>query len=202
MAERKNPFGPTFEEIDRESIRKYNERIKAMGEREKLLERQYTWRGNKLPPMNIEPFATDRLRMDGMTDADRALRRQWLADQKLAPNEPRFVPELFPRNPIRRIYAAPWNALFNALKPMLGPKMSASGRYWVPRLTFAAVLSWAAYYNLIYCPRDWDHRHGFHMYRNRPKILPGDAEWPNAPVKSGADFADCGFSKREAFKEL
>lgn len=119
MAERKNPLGPTYEEIDAEAIKKFNERQKANLERDAKLNRQYEWRGSKVQPMRIEPFPYERQRMDGMTDADRALRKQWLQDQHLAPNEPRYVPELYPKNPIRRLLGAPWDIFFKAVRPVI-----------------------------------------------------------------------------------
>lgn len=111
----------TIAEIDNAAIEKFNRQLQESMDREAKLFRQYEWRGNKLPPFSIEhmPHERQRLSGDGMTAEDRALRRQWLQDQELSPKEPRFVPELYARNPIRRMFAAPWNALFNALRPVL-----------------------------------------------------------------------------------
>jgi len=111
----------TFEEKDIEAIMEYNRKLEEQQLREKKLLRHYDWRGNKLPPICIEPMQHERERLAGagMTPEDRALRRQWLKDQELSPNEPLYIPEVFPQNPIRRFYATPWNALFKALKPIL-----------------------------------------------------------------------------------
>jgi NADH dehydrogenase (ubiquinone) 1 beta subcomplex subunit 6 len=83
----------------------------------------------KNPPTNIYPgaypiagrMASERERLVGMTDAERAWRAQWLKDQHLAPNEPRVVPELIKEhtNAIRRIYRFPLDTLFRALAPAL-----------------------------------------------------------------------------------
>lgn len=63
----------------------------------------------------------ERERLAGMTDKERAWRRQWIRDQHLAPDEPRFVPEMHKElyNPIRRAYWKPLDAIFKALEPVL-----------------------------------------------------------------------------------
>lgn len=78
-------------------------------------------RGSKFPPFSIEhmPHERQRLAGAGMTDADRALRRQWLKDQELSPNEPREIPELKPKNIVKRIYGKPWDIFFGALRPVV-----------------------------------------------------------------------------------
>lgn len=75
---------------------------------------------SKYPPMLIEPFPHERQRLPfQMTAEDRALRHQWLRDQHLTPNEPRYVPELRPRNFFRRTFGLPWDALTKALAPSI-----------------------------------------------------------------------------------
>lgn len=72
--------------------------------------------------MNIGTrFVSERERCVGMTDADRAWRRQYLLDQELAANEPKFVPELWneTHNPIKRFYRAPLDKTFAMLQPVL-----------------------------------------------------------------------------------
>lgn len=63
----------------------------------------------------------ERLAGSGMTDEERAWRAKFLKDQRLAPNEPRIVPEIYAElnNPIRRFYKAPLNKLYEALIPTL-----------------------------------------------------------------------------------
>jgi len=111
----------TFAELDAEAIEEFNRKLEQQTLREKKLLRQYEWRGSKLPPFCIEPMPHERERLDGagMTAEDRALRRQWLKDQELSPNEPVFVPGLVQKNPFRRFYGAPWDTLFNKLGPYL-----------------------------------------------------------------------------------
>ena len=62
-------------------------------------------------------MVSERERLLGMTDAERAWRAQWLKDQVLAPDEP-VVPKGYYEeryNVIRRFYRAPLNAFEKAL---------------------------------------------------------------------------------------
>ena len=113
--------GKSPAQLDVEAIAKFNRLLKRDVEREARLTRQFQWRGNKLPPFAIEPLPSERQRLanGGMTPEERALRKQWVMDQKLAPNEPVYVKELYPKNVIRRTLAAPWDFLFSALRPIV-----------------------------------------------------------------------------------
>lgn len=110
----------TIAELDKESIEKFNKELKHTLDREERMIRHQLWRGSHLPPFNIEhmPYERERLHVT-MTDEDRMLRKQWLDDQNLAANEPRFIPELYPKNIFRRTFAKPWDALFQGLTPIL-----------------------------------------------------------------------------------
>ena len=116
-----NMAGKSPAQLDQEAIEKFNRNLKRDVEREARLTRQYFWRGNKLPPFGIEPLPYERQRLanGGMTPEERALRKQWVMDQHLAPNEPVYVKELYPKNAIRRLLAAPWDIIFGALKPLM-----------------------------------------------------------------------------------
>ena len=110
----------TIAQLDKEAIEKFNQGLKQTLDREEKMIRHQIWRGSKLPPFSIEHMPHERERLHvPMTDEDRRLRKQWLDDQKLAPNEPRFIPELYPQNIFRRAFAKPWDITFNALKPIL-----------------------------------------------------------------------------------
>lgn len=63
----------------------------------------------------------ERERCIGMTPEERAWRAQWLKDQQLTAREPVYVKEYHDaiRNPIRRMYQAPLNALWRALTPIM-----------------------------------------------------------------------------------
>lgn len=73
-------------------------------------------------PMTIAGrMVRERERCIGMTAEERAWRAQWLKDQQLTAREPVYVKEYHDaiRNPIRRFYQAPLNALWKALTPIM-----------------------------------------------------------------------------------
>ena len=120
MASKTSDDDKTLAQIDNEALIKFNEKLKQQLEREKKMIRHIEWRGNKLPPFSIEPMAHERQRLEKpMTAEDRRLRKQWLDDQVLAPHEPVYIPELYPKNPIRRFLAKPWDVAFGALQPVI-----------------------------------------------------------------------------------
>lgn len=67
-------------------------------------------------------YVSERERLAGMTDEERAFRKQWLKDQELAPNEPRYVHELYKEqfNIFRRAYRFPLDTFGKALEPFVG----------------------------------------------------------------------------------
>lgn len=88
--------------------------------REELLKEMRIKRGGKYYPFSIEHLPTERDRLvNPMTDADRVLRKQWLADQKLSPREPVFVPEWNRKNIFRRVYHGFFDSVTNIFKPVL-----------------------------------------------------------------------------------
>jgi len=189
--------GKTIAQIDNEAIERYNKLMEENMDREARLVRHREWRGNKLPPFSIEhmPLERQRLSGTGMTAEDRVLRRQWLKDQELSHNEPRFIAELYPRNPIRRIYGKPWDVIFTALKPIIGERRAAAGRYFVPRVALAVTFLYATYYHMKYNPQSWSSKHGWNIYSNKPTLLP---EGVTYELKKDDDFYDRGFKERKA----
>lgn len=103
----------------------------------------------------VKPFSiagryiNERERLNGMTDAERAFRNQWLKDQILHESEPRFVPELYKAtcNPIRRFYRFPLDQLLKTLTPMLGYHKAFHVRYW----TGKALMTVGATYISTFC---------------------------------------------------
>lgn len=89
-------------------------------------------------PMSITGrMVRERERLLGMSPEERAWRAQWLKDQHLSPNEPKYVPEYWKEryNPIRRAYRAPLNMVQNVLTPVivgfLRDHRSPAGRCYV-----------------------------------------------------------------------
>jgi NADH dehydrogenase (ubiquinone) 1 beta subcomplex subunit 6 len=82
----------------------------------------------------VKPFSLqgrlvrERERLHGMSDAERNWRRQWLKDQELSPNEPRYVPEYYKEryNVIRRAYKMPLDLAFKPLAPLLVREINTS----------------------------------------------------------------------------
>jgi len=186
----------TIAQIDAEAIAKYNKNLEISLEREARLNRQYEWRGNKIAPFNIEHMPFERQRLDGagMTAEDRALRRQWLNDQELAPHEPVYIPELYPRNPFRRLLGKPWDGIFGALKPIVGQSNAASGRFFVPKIAMAVGVLYAFYYHMKYNPNEWVDKAGWYIHSTKPTLVADGAE---QPMKTDTDFNDRGFKHRK-----
>ena len=111
----------SFAELDIEAVERYNRILAEQHKRIKLMERHNEWRGNKIPPFNIQPMPHERQRLaTPMTAEDRFLRKQWIQDQKLGPGEPKFIPELHQVNIFRRLYRMPLDWLwFKILEPKI-----------------------------------------------------------------------------------
>ena len=70
---------------------------------------------------NIQPFKYERARLPfRMTNEERLWRKQWLQDQVLAADEPKYVPNLdkLHKNPIRYRWMVFWDSVFNRLRPV------------------------------------------------------------------------------------
>jgi len=186
----------TIAQIDGEAIDKFNKSLQISLEREARLHRHYEWRGNKIAPFNIEPLPLERQRLHGagMTDEDRALRRQWLKDQELAPHEPVFIPELYPRNPIRRILGKPWDGIFGVLKPIVGENRAAAGRFFIPKIVMGITVLYAFYYHMKFNPNQWTDKAGWHIHSTKPTLVTDGSE---EPMKTDTDFSDRGFKNRK-----
>lgn len=74
-------------------------------------------------PMPIAGRTThERERLLGMTMDERAWREKWCKDQELAPEEPKYLPELDAKltNPIQKLYKTSLNWLFyTKLQPII-----------------------------------------------------------------------------------
>ena len=76
---------------------------------------------------NLEPFKYERSRLPfRMTNEDRLWRKQWLQDQTLAVDEPKYIPNLdkIHKNPFRYRWMVFWDNVFNKIRPVLVRTMS------------------------------------------------------------------------------
>ncbi|KAK5645007.1 hypothetical protein RI129_006307 [Pyrocoelia pectoralis] len=142
-------------------------------------------------------FIRERERLIGMSDEERAWRKQWLKDQILSPNEPRHVPEMykFQYNIFRRAYKAPLNILQNMLEPMIGKKAHAI-RFMTGKIFLIYLAGIGLFYNLKYNQNDWTRLGGFRILQSRPAVLPGDPAYPQESTRcKPSDYASRGFDK-------
>ncbi|KAJ4450492.1 hypothetical protein ANN_01919 [Periplaneta americana] len=106
----------------------------------------------------VKPFsiqgrlARERERVMGMTNEERAWRRQWVKDQELSPNEPRHVPEYFKEryNPIRRAYRMPLDMAFKPLMPVLGERRTNIIRWFTGKFLMIGFAIYAGAYYFKY----------------------------------------------------
>ncbi|KAM3967823.1 NADH dehydrogenase (ubiquinone) B17 subunit [Aphomia sociella] len=140
--------------------------------------------------------ASERERCLGMTDAERAWRKQWLKDQVLAPNEPVHVEEYWRErtNPIRRFYRKPLDSLFTTLTPVLGQERAINYRYITGKLGLLALGVLSIHYYFKYQGNDWTKKGGWKVLRTKPTVLPGQPGFPFKSERSkDSDYNDRNF---------
>lgn len=150
-------------------------------------------------PMPIAGRLTsERERLLGMTDEERAFRRQFLKDQILSPNEPRKVPEMYKilYNPIRRFYRWPLDKLEATLEPVLGATKAQFSRFLLGIGALAvATIYWFAYY-AKYNSNDWTRKSGWRKKESRLAVDLGDKEFPKVSDHTQrSDYATKEFKK-------
>ncbi|RZB54421.1 NDUF B6 domain containing protein [Asbolus verrucosus] len=148
-------------------------------------------------PMSISGrFNNDRERLLGMTDEERAFRKQWLKDQHLAPNEPRPVPEMYKAlyNPIRRAYRFPLDQLAKILTPVLGEQRAIKIRYFTGKFLLGiATAYWFTYY-FKYNANDWTRYGGWRVLKSREAVFEGDPGYPRLSDRTKpSDYGTRGF---------
>lgn len=156
-------------------------------------------------PLSIRGlFEDERMRLsEEFTDEERRLRKQWLQDQKLSPNEPRPVSEEWiklTRNPIRRALSKPWAFLEAKMIPVFGETFSGHFRYIVPRFIVLTMATYVTWYHLKYNQNDWTSAYGAKVTYPKPIAYPGDKEFPVKPDRfQPNDYDDRGFKSRKVF---
>lgn len=143
-------------------------------------------------------YVNERERLNGMTDAERAFRKQWLKDQILSEHEPRFVPELYKEtyNPIRRFYRWPLDQLYKALTPALGQHRAFHVRFWTGKALMTMSAIYLGYYYFKYNANDWTHKGGWRVITSRKAVDKGHPEYPQVSNrKEPGDYAARGFQQ-------
>lgn len=143
-------------------------------------------------------YVNERERLNGMTDAERAFRKQWLKDQILTHNEPKHVPQLYQElyNPIRRFYRWPLDKVWTILTPSLGNYRAYSIRFWTGKAAMSIAFVYATYYYFKYNQNDWTRKGGWTVYKSRKAVHPGDEGYPKVSDRTKpADYNDRQFSK-------
>ncbi|XP_071057385.1 uncharacterized protein [Onthophagus taurus] len=148
-------------------------------------------------PMDLAGrLARERERLLGMTDAERAFRKQYLKDQELAHGEPKFVPELYREtvNPIRRLYRAPLDAFRVMITPIVGAQRALHIRYFAGKFLMITLFAYGCTYYFKYNGNDWTRPGGWRKVESRIAVFPGDPEFPKVSERTvGADYASRGF---------
>lgn len=150
----------------------------------------------------VKPFSIagrlvrERERLLGMTDEERAWRKQWLKDQELTAREP-VVPKDFYKerfNPIRRFYMAPLNKFENALTGSVGAQRAFTIRYFTGKALMAVTALYCTFYYFKYNSNDWTRKGGWRVIKSRTAVNPGDEGYPKVSDRTqGSDYASRGF---------
>ncbi|XP_019877092.1 uncharacterized protein LOC109604978 [Aethina tumida] len=150
-------------------------------------------------PMTISGrYNSERERLFGMTNEERAFRKQWLKDQELAHDEPKKLPEMYKatHNPIRRLYRLPLDTLQKALAPVLGEQRALVYRYFTGKFLMGIAGAYIATYYFKYNANDWTRKGGWRVTQSRIAVHEGDPEWPKVSDKTKpSDYGTRGFDK-------
>lgn len=149
-------------------------------------------------PMQIAGrMVNERERVIGMTCEERQWRKQWLQDQILSHNEPRYVPELQREftNPIRRLYKAPLDLVAKMLEPTFG-KGVYQYRLFAGRFIMLLGFTVGTVYYFKYNANDWSRLKGWRVLESRSRVVPGDPKYPVVSERSlPTHYNQRGFDK-------
>ncbi|KAL0278820.1 UNVERIFIED_CONTAM: hypothetical protein PYX00_000517 [Menopon gallinae] len=139
----------------------------------------------------------ERERLLGMTDGERRWRAQYLKDQILSPDEPRFSPELYKSttNIFRRIARIPLDLVMIPISPLMSKATQKEARVLLRNVSMSICAIYGLFYMLKYNPQDWTRQGGLDFVFKPPRLLPGDPDYPNRPKKQAYEYGDQGFSK-------
>ncbi|OXU17051.1 hypothetical protein TSAR_013922 [Trichomalopsis sarcophagae] len=139
-------------------------------------------------------MASQRERMIGMTDVERAWRAKWIKDQELH-GEPIIPKDYYKEryNPIRRFYRYPMDKFEAALSPLIGANKALITRHFIAKLSFVIMTCYGAHYYQKYNRSDWTRKGGWKIVKNRPALYPGDPGFPYVKDTKPHEYATFGF---------
>jgi len=145
---------------------------------------------------NIQPFKYERSRLPfRMTNEERLWRKQWLQDQVLAADEPKYVPNLHKlhKNPVRYRWMVFWDGIFNKLRPVVGNTAASILRQTVPKLLIMQLGVWCWIYMVLYHKQDWEKWGGVQVYGYKGPYVASVSPWKTL---DSTDYVDRGFKAR------
>lgn len=133
-------------------------------------------RSGGVRPMSIGGrVVSERERLIGMTDEERAWRARYLKSQILAPEEPldteEYRRELY--NPIRRFYRTPLNIFERLLTPLMGKTGATVARYLTAKCLMSIVVIYSTWYYYKYNTGNWMRQSGWMVRPTRAASIPG-----------------------------
>ncbi|KOC71177.1 hypothetical protein WH47_06238 [Habropoda laboriosa] len=132
-------------------------------------------------PMTISGrLSSERERLIGMTDDERAFRARYLKSLELAPEEPITPEGLYKEtyNPFRRFYRVPLNKFEAALKPILGATAASIARLTTARLLMTIVGIYGGWYYYKYNTATWMKHTGWRVIYTRDAEYPCEKDYP------------------------
>uniref|UniRef100_A0A0K0EI70 NADH dehydrogenase [ubiquinone] 1 beta subcomplex subunit 6 n=1 Tax=Strongyloides stercoralis TaxID=6248 RepID=A0A0K0EI70_STRER len=114
-------------------------------------------------PMSLEiHMADERVRLAGLTPAEREWRKKWVLDQNIHPDEPINVEAVHRQlNPIRILYRWPLDTLYKRyLVPTMGVYKGSVVRAFLPKVFMILFGLEVVYYYWKYEAKDWSRLRG------------------------------------------
>ncbi|XP_076177848.1 NADH dehydrogenase (ubiquinone) B17 subunit [Ptiloglossa arizonensis] len=138
--------------------------------------------------------ASERERLIGMTDEERAWRARYLKSQILAPEEPIILKDSYKKtfNPIRRFYRAPLNVVENSLSQILGATPAFVIRNIIGKSIMGITAIYMAYYYSQYNTLTWMRKSGWKIILTNPATYPGSK---SSNIKKPSEYTTRGFEK-------
>ncbi|CAL7945791.1 unnamed protein product [Xylocopa violacea] len=128
-------------------------------------------------------MTTEKERLIGMTEEERAWRARFLKSQELSPEEPLNTKEYYRAvyNPIRRFYRFPLNCFENALVPLVGQTPASAIRYTIAKTIMTLIVMYGGWYYFKYNYYTWEQKCGWKASPTRERTLPGTADYKGLP---------------------